>query len=117
MNQEEQVLMQVIVIKVVEILMNFEFHSFLHSHPKWDLKILKSIRPQMDQEEVGEDGKRTLWIVIDDKLLAAAYTMISEDPTIGNTHKSESFGNDWWHTTMSIEIMELEMRRKHTLLW
>ncbi|XP_075475868.1 glutathione S-transferase T3-like [Primulina tabacum] len=43
------------------------------------------------QDSDGDRGKRTAWTVADDKLLAAAYTMMSEDSTIGNAQKSESF--------------------------
>ncbi|XP_073017764.1 glutathione S-transferase T3-like [Primulina eburnea] len=45
----------------------------------------------MGQDSDGDHGKRTTWTVVDDKLLAASYTMMSEDPTVGNTQKSESF--------------------------
>ncbi|KZV31516.1 hypothetical protein F511_43694, partial [Dorcoceras hygrometricum] len=38
-----------------------------------------------------DDAKRATWTVADDKLLASAYTMISQDPTTDNSHKSESF--------------------------
>ncbi|XP_073129715.1 glutathione S-transferase T3-like [Henckelia pumila] len=52
--------------------------------------------PTMGDAEAGQEsdvdtGKRTVWTVADDKLLAAAYTLISEDPTVGNGQKSESF--------------------------
>lgn len=45
----------------------------------------------MGHESDGDHGKRTIWAVADDKLLAAAYTIISEDPTVGNGKKGESF--------------------------
>ncbi|XP_073019271.1 glutathione S-transferase T3-like [Primulina eburnea] len=43
------------------------------------------------QDSDGDHGKRTAWTVTGDKLLASAYTMMSEDPTVGNAQKSESF--------------------------
>ncbi|KAG6490631.1 hypothetical protein ZIOFF_051940 [Zingiber officinale] len=42
--------------------------------------------------ELDEDhSKRTVWTVADDKLLAAAYTIMSEGSIVGNAQKSESF--------------------------
>ncbi|XP_042403942.1 glutathione S-transferase T3-like [Zingiber officinale] len=38
-----------------------------------------------------DHSKRTIWTVADDKLLAAAYTIMSKDSVVGNAQKSESF--------------------------
>ncbi|XP_042380414.1 glutathione S-transferase T3-like [Zingiber officinale] len=45
----------------------------------------------MGNESDEDHNKRTVWTVADDKLLAAAYTIMSEDSVVGNAQKSESF--------------------------
>ncbi|XP_042441412.1 glutathione S-transferase T3-like [Zingiber officinale] len=53
--------------------------------------IILNQAPEMGNESDEDHNKRTVWTVADDKLLAAAYTIMSEDSVVGNAQKSESF--------------------------
>ncbi|XP_074562791.1 glutathione S-transferase T3-like [Curcuma longa] len=46
---------------------------------------------ETDNESDGDHTKRTMWTIANDKLLAAAYTIMSEDPVVGNGQKNDSF--------------------------
>ncbi|KAG6511180.1 hypothetical protein ZIOFF_029235 [Zingiber officinale] len=44
---------------------------------------------EMGNESDEDHSKRTIWTVADDKLLAAAYTIMSEDSVVGNAQKND----------------------------
>ncbi|XP_042415084.1 uncharacterized protein LOC122004229 [Zingiber officinale] len=53
--------------------------------------IILNQAPEMGNKSDEDNNKRTVWIVAYDKLLATAYTIMSEDSVVGNVQKSESF--------------------------